>query len=140
MNGRSDHERYTINTMYTLRNLFWSIFAALLLSAGSVAAADVVPVTTGTNFTLQSPLKNIGGIDQLVKVIIDSIVMPLGMSVAVVFIIYSGFLYVKAQGKPEEIKKAHKALTWTIVGTAVLLGAWVIAQLIGGTIDQLRTL
>ncbi|MBI2048815.1 MAG: hypothetical protein HYT29_00005, partial [Parcubacteria group bacterium] len=102
--------------MYTLRNLFWSIFAALLLSAGSVAAADVVPVTTGTNFTLQSPLKNIGGIDQLVKVIIDSIVMPLGMSVAVVFIIYSGFLYVKAQGKPEEIKKAHKALTWTIVG------------------------
>lgn len=122
--------------MRTIRNIFWGALATWLLSAGNVSADATggTPVT----FKLDSPLKNIGGIDQLVKVIIDSIVLPLGVSIAVLFIIYSGFLYVKAQGNPGEITKAHKALAWTLVGTAVLLGAWVLAQLVGGTIDQLR--
>ena len=128
--------------MQTSRNLFWSALATWLLSAGDVAAVDTTtggtPAPAPGGFKLQSPLKDIGGIDQLVKAIIDNIVMPLGMSIAVIFIIYSGFLYVKAQGKPGEIEKAHNALTWTLVGTAVLLGAWVLAGLVGGTIEQLR--
>ena len=127
--------------MQTLRNLFWTVLATWLLSASSAFAADVLPVETGpsVDFTLGSLLKITGGIAGLVKAIIDNIVMPLGVSVAALAIIYSGFLYIKAQGNPGEIGKAHEALKWTLVGTAVLLGAWVIAQLIGGTIEQLRS-
>lgn len=130
---------YTIKPMRTVRNIFWGILAAWLLSAGSAFAGEVAGDTIGNSFKLESPLKNIGGIDQLVKVIIDSIVLPLGMSIAVLFIIYSGFLYVKAQGNPPKLAEAHRALMWTLVGTAVLLGAWVLAQLVSGTINQLRT-
>lgn len=124
--------------MRTIRNIFWSILAAWLLSAGSATAQSSATGGTGSEFTFKSPLKDIGGIDELVKAVIDKIVLPLGLSVAVIFIIYAGFLYVKAQGKPGEIANAHKALAWTLVGTAVLLGAWVLAGLVGGTIEQLK--
>lgn len=51
--------------------------------------------------------------------------------------IYAGFLYVKAQGKESDITKAHDALLWTSVGTAVLLGSWVLANAICRTINEL---
>ncbi|MBI3074671.1 MAG: hypothetical protein HYY92_00440 [Parcubacteria group bacterium] len=133
-------KKRTMKSMRTLRNLFWSVLAAWLLSAGNVSAQTVSgSPSPSVDFTLGSPLNITGGIAELVKAIIDNIVMPLGVSVAALAIIYSGFLYIKAQGNPGEIGKAHEALKWTLVGTAVLLGAWVIAQLIGGTIEQLRS-
>jgi hypothetical protein len=52
-------------------------------------------------------------------------------------IIYCGFLFVKAIGKPEEIKKAKDALLYTVIGAAILLGAWTIAQLISDTIIEI---
>ncbi len=133
-------KKHILKTMHTLRNLFWSVLATWLLSASTASAQDALQVQTGPSVdSLGSPLKITGGIAELVKAIIDNIVMPLGVSVAALAIIYSGFLYIKAQGNPGEIGKAHEALKWTLVGTAVLLGAWVIAQLIGGTITQLRS-
>ena len=74
----------------------------------------------------------------LVERILNDIVLPLGASVAAIAIIYSGFLYVKAQGNKEELQKAHEAIKWTVVGTAVILGAWVLAKLIDKTIKALQ--
>ena len=125
--------------MRALRNIFWSALAMWLLSAGGVEAVSDSTGGTPSSFTFPSPLKDIGGIDTLVKALIDKIILPIGASVAALFIIYSGFLYVKAQGKPEKIKEAREALTTALIGTAIILGAWVIAQLIGGTINQLRS-
>jgi hypothetical protein len=51
----------------------------------------------------------------------------IGATVAVVMIIYSGYKFVAAQGKPAELEKAKDMFKWTVVGTAILLGAWVIA-------------
>ena len=77
-------------------------------------------------------------IKDLINVIVDSILLPIGGVVAVVMIIYAGFLYVTAGGDPGQIKKAHDALLWAVIGAAILLGAWVISQAISGTIDTLR--
>ncbi len=57
---------------------------------------------------------------------------------AVLAFIYSGFLYVMAQGDETKIKTAHRALLYTAIGTAVLLGAAVISAVITATINQLR--
>jgi hypothetical protein len=65
------------------------------------------------------------------------IARDIGFFVAIFFIIYSGFLFVKARGNEQEITKAKSALTWTLVGTAVLLGAWIFATAIQGTINNL---
>lgn len=74
----------------------------------------------------------------LLRKVINDILLPIGGVLAVLAFIYSGFLYVTAQGNEAKLKIAHKALLYTAIGTAVLLGSWVISQVIKNTIDQLR--
>ncbi|MBI4086552.1 hypothetical protein HY416_01065 [Candidatus Kaiserbacteria bacterium] len=52
-------------------------------------------------------------------------------------IMYSGFLYVTAQGKPDQITKATKAFTWTIIGAVIVLGAQVLLTIITNTVHSL---
>ncbi|NQV88587.1 MAG: hypothetical protein HQ402_03495 [Parcubacteria group bacterium] len=68
----------------------------------------------------------------------NNVVLPLGSVIAVIFIIYSGFLFVTAGDSEDKIKKAKDTFKWAVVGTAVLLGAWVIANGIEATISQIR--
>ena len=72
-----------------------------------------------------------------VKSILD-IVLTNGIPVVALSIIYSGFLFVSAQGNQEKLQEAKKALLFTLVGAAVLFGSWVIAQAIGNTIEEIR--
>lgn len=132
-------ETSTINPMQALQKFFLFAIAAWLFSAGSVFADGGATAQTPPPFSFPSPLKITGGIAELVAAIINNIILPLGASVIALAVIYSGFLYIKAQGKPDKIKEAHQALTYTLIGAAVLLGSWAIAQLIGGTINQLRS-
>ena len=65
--------------------------------------------------------------------VIADIVLP----IVIVMVIYSGFLYVMARGKSEAIEKAHKTLTWTLIGAAVLLGAQLIANVLIDTVSSI---
>jgi len=64
-------------------------------------------------------------------------VVKIGIPIVALAIIYCGFLFVQARGKPEAIKKAKDALIYTIIGAAILLGSWAIAQLISETVLEL---
>jgi len=44
---------------------------------------------------------------------------------------------VTARGNPESLKKAKDALLYSVLGAAILLGAWAIAQLISDTVLKL---
>lgn len=92
--------------------------------------------TTGA-LTLPSFLNN--NADTLPKVLnlLIDIVTEFGAVVAVLFIIWSGFLFVKAQGNQDALKKAKSTLYTTIIGTAILLGASVIAKIILNTLSQI---
>ncbi len=94
------------------------------------------PSLTGAD-KLQNPLGSVDNIPDLIAKILE-IIMKISMPIIVIMLIYSGFLYVKAMGKPEEIKKAHQTLLWTVIGAAVILGAWTLAEAISGTINQLK--
>src|SRR3989338_10817135 len=59
--------------------------------------------------------------------LLTEIILKIGMPLAALMIILSGFLFVKARGNPEEIKKARSMFVWTLVGTAIIIGAYVIA-------------
>ncbi len=85
---------------------------------------------------LSSPFGD-NGMDffDLLNVILDEILVPLGTVVVVMAIIYSGFLYVTAQGNDEQLKKAHQAIAWTAVGTVILLGATVLSHIIENTME-----
>lgn len=70
---------------------------------------------------------------------IVSVCIELGTIVAVLGIIYGGFLYVTAQGSEEKLEKAYKTITWALVGTAILLGARAIMAAISGTVGDLAS-
>ena len=47
--------------------------------------------------------------------------------VAVVFIFWSGFLFISAGGNPEKLKTARDTLLWAIIGLTIVIGAWALA-------------
>lgn len=92
---------------------------------------------------LQNPLGQLGGsgadIDSLEDLIVRilEIIVQIGIPVIALFIIYSGFLFVAAQGNPQKLKQAKNTLLYTLIGAAVILASTVIAKAISGTIADL---
>jgi len=74
---------------------------------------------------------------ELLKVILEDIMILIGSVIIVMAFIYSGFLYVTAQGNQEKIKAAHQGFLWTAVGALVLLGSWAISQVICETVQEI---
>lgn len=62
----------------------------------------------------------------------------IALPVVAFFIVFSGFKFLAAQGNQEELMKAKKNFMYVVVGASLALGAWALAVLIKGTIDQLR--
>jgi hypothetical protein len=54
----------------------------------------------------------------------------IGIPIAVIMILYAAFLYMTAAGSQEKVSKAHKALTYALVGLAILFLAYGLASLI----------
>ncbi len=75
-------------------------------------------------------------INEFIKAILEGAI-KIGIPIIALAIIYSGFLFVKAQGKPEDLKTAKNAIMYTLLGAALLLGAWALAQLISETVLSL---
>ncbi len=102
-----------------------------ILSTPSRLFADTCPPGTLCNPT------NVDDLTTFVKKILD-IVLTIGIPIVALAIIYSGFLFVQARGNSEALTKAKKTLVYTLVGAAILLGAWILAQAIGDTVGELR--
>ncbi len=62
-----------------------------------------------------------------------------GFYIVIFFIIYSGFLFVKARGNDKELESAKRTFLYTVIGAAILLGATVLANVIQGTVEQLKS-
>lgn len=97
------------------------------------------PPAVKFNIKIDNPFKGGDNLMGFIETVIKEILMPIGGVIAVLVIMYAGFLYVTARGDTGKIKTAHDTLLYGVIGAAILLGAWVIAGAIGGTIDQLRS-
>jgi hypothetical protein len=95
------------------------------------AAGD--PPCTGTEGKICNPLGTTSTLPALIEKILEG-VLKIGIPVVALAIIYCGFLFVFARGNPEELTKAKDALLYTLIGAAILLGAWAIAQIISSTV------
>jgi hypothetical protein len=96
----------------------------ILSSAHYAEAALTNPLGEGSTFY--------GLIGKIVDVLI-----AIGIPVAVVFIIYAGFLFVTAGGSEDKVTKAKETLIWTLAGTALLVGAKTIASALQSTVTSL---
>jgi len=85
---------------------------------------------------INNPIPNITSIPSLIQVILTAAI-KVGTPVVALAIIYCGFLFVSARGNSEKLTKAREALLYTLIGAAILLGSWAIAQMISNTVFAL---
>lgn len=97
----------------------------------------LVHATPPGDIQIYNPLEGrVSDIPALITIVVDA-VKNIGYFLIVLFIIYSGFLFVKARGDEKGITDAKNVFKWTVVGAAVLLGAQILSALIKGTVDSL---
>ena len=108
------------------------ISSSFLISSAPIFAEEDPPPK------LENPLKeNFTSLPDFINFVLEKIVLPIGAVIAVFFIIFSGFLFVTAQGNEEKLAKAKTAFLWTAVGVLVLLGSIVISKGIAETICKI---
>lgn len=114
---------------------FLLAFAFLLPAISFASTVTGQPSDTGVSTTSAKILNpiSVNNINDFIKIILQGAI-KIGIPIIALAIIYSGFLFVQARGNPEAIKEAKSALMYTLIGAAILLGAWAIAQLISNTI------
>lgn len=91
-----------------------------------------------SNF-LQNPFKTLDSFPKIIKAVVNNIILPIAIPFIGVMIMYSGFLFVVARrsGNTDGLKKAKETLTYTLIGAALVLGAFVIANALQGTLNSL---
>jgi hypothetical protein len=142
------NKKYTIlSTIFKYSFVFIIAFSILMpvmfvgAAGGTVPGnSGTVPSSSGTNITtgITNPLgNNINDIPTFIEAILN-IVLVIGVPIVTLAIIYSGFLFVTAQGNAEKLGAAKKTLMFTLVGAALLLGSFVIANAIKGTVEEIK--
>lgn len=110
-------------------------FAILLVLVGSFSLAFAQPVSPCPPGQLCNPLKY-NDLYCFFKDIVG-IASQIGFVVVVFFVIYSGFLFVTARGNEEQLKTAKNAFVGTMIGAAVVLGAWIFSEGVANTIGKI---
>ncbi len=108
---------------------------------GSVMNSPSTGQTTGDTsggLKIKNPLGDkVNTLPDLLILIIDKIVLPIGGIIVAFMIIYTGFKFVMAQGDPGELTKAKQSLMNTLIGAAIILGALSISIIIKSIVDDI---
>jgi hypothetical protein len=100
---------------------------------GDPASAGVSPTSNNNGGEgLKNPLNNIDSLPDFLNAILHAVVQ-IGSIILVLALVYTGFLFVAAQGNQEKISAARSALMWTVIGGLILLGAEAIGLVIQAT-------
>lgn len=91
--------------------------------------------TSGTVEFIKNPIK-VNSIIDFIKAIID-VLIKIAIPIIALAIIYSGFLFVSARGNTEKLEAAKRTFIYTLLGAAILLGAWALAQIISETVSAI---
>lgn len=103
-----------------------------------IGTTSVTHAATGcaTGGGLANPLKNICSFEDFVALLLKAVI-DIGLPIAVLFIVYSGFLFVTAQGSETKLQKAKDTFFYTIIGVTIFLGSWALALIVKNTIKLL---
>src|SRR5258706_3610084 len=126
--------RYSFNMNFIGRRLAEILSILGITLAPALALADNQGVNEAP--PLRNPLNGVDNLAQLSVKVLDAVVQ-IGAYVAVLFIIYSGLLFVLAQGNPAKLQSARQTFLYTIIGVAILLAAKAISLGIASTIQSI---
>lgn len=117
--------------MDNTRQIILFAIGLLVLPAAAFASSHC-----GGKTCLVNPLPNFPTIAKFVEGTLKAVTY-VALPIIALFIVYAGFKYVFAQGNVEQIKAAHKNFMYVVIGALLILGAWVLATLIGNTVSDL---
>ncbi len=111
-----------------------ALISNIVLFPSFVAAATVC---NSGKLGLCNPLK-VNSIQGLLVAVLGYVVQ-VGVVFIVLMLVFTGFKFAMAQGKPDELQKVRSMFLWTIVGALVILGAQAIAMGVSSTITAIST-
>lgn len=111
-----------------LKKIYWGVTVATFL--------PMVAFGTDTGSLFSNPLGSSSTLSSMISNIAKYAVQ-IGATVAVVMIVMSGYKFVTAGGDIKKLDEAKKMFFGTVVGTAILVGAWAIATAVQTTINAL---
>jgi len=86
--------------------------------------------------TLKNPLNpNFSSIPTFIAGALKALVL-IALPIITLFLVISGFYFLTAQGNQQKLDTAKKNFFYVIIGALLILGAWIIATLIAGTVNQ----
>ena len=104
------------------------------LAGASGIALALLDVSTARAAGLENPLK-FNDIQSFIAGALKALVV-VSLPIITLFIVISGFMFVAARGNQDKLSKAKQNFVYVIIGAILILGAWVLATLIGGTVSQ----
>ena len=113
--------------------LLFTFFVLPLISFAQIT----VPGPSSGSSGIQNPLKpEISTFSAFLTTLLN-IIITIAVPIVVLAVVYSGFLFVTAQGNETKLEKAKKVIVWTLIGGVLVLGAQVVATAIQGTVREL---
>ena len=122
--------------MKKFKNVYWVVIAFMLFFSVNIVFAQGTFESPSPQNELKNPLQ-FNTISGFLDAMLGALVI-IATPIVVLMLVYSGFLFVSAQGNPEKLATAQKAIMWTIIGAVVVLGASVLASAIEGTVDNIK--
>jgi hypothetical protein len=108
----------------------------MIYFSNKLAELDITnPGINGGSLNIENPIKP-NDINQLITAILE-LVVQVGTPILVLAIIYVGFKFVLARGNPGKLDEAKQAFVWTLIGAAIVLGAFIISTIIQTTIQEI---
>ncbi|MFC1598259.1 Mbov_0395 family pilin-like conjugal transfer protein [Patescibacteria group bacterium] len=113
--------------MIKTKKIYLSVVASIL---ACLAAAPAYA------YELTNPLGDVTNVNQLIANII-SVFLGIVGAIALIMIIYGGFMLLTSSGNQERVKKGRETLFWAILGLVLVFGSYGIVyavfSAIGGT-------
>ena len=119
--------------MNTIHHIARWLGTALTATAFSFVAFAVPVYAAGE--PLANPLR-FKTIAEFIAGALQVLVM-IALPIIVLFLVIAGFKFISAQGNEGKLGEAKKNFFYVIIGAGLIMGAWILAKLIAGTVSQL---
>ena len=106
------------------------LFLIILILLPSVASAGGLKNAFGANSPLdtvakQAGVEDVGDVQTVAGRVINTALTMVGI-IFLLLMVYGGYLWMTARGEEEQIKKAQKVITSSVIGLIVVLSAYAI--------------
>jgi hypothetical protein len=125
-------------TLRSIRHIvyFIPIFLLLLVIVTHADNPSQGPYNAPCTDCLNTPLSpSLSSIPKFLSAALEAMVR-IALPIITVFVVYSGFLFVTAQGNQSKLEDAKRNFFYVVLGALLILSAWILANLIGGTVTQ----